>query len=116
MKRRPSGAVGTGLSPRKRRRRVVESVLFVIGCLLLMDSVIGERGVVATRRNREQYERQERALAAARAENDRLTEQLQRLTDDPQTIEDEARRALGLMKPGEKVFRIKDVTPSASSR
>ena len=34
---------------------------------------------------------------------------MRRLTDDPKAIEDAARRDLGMMKPGEKVFMLRDL-------
>jgi len=109
MKHRASIDVATSVPPRKRRRRRIESALFAIGCLLLLDSLIGERGVVTTWRARASVEKQQQELVDAQAEGERLADELQRLTDDPATIEDIARRDLGLMKPGEKVFVIKDI-------
>jgi cell division protein FtsB len=46
-----------------------------------------------------------------REENARLRDEARRLREDPRTIEEIARRELGLIKPGEKLFIIKDVTP-----
>ena len=43
----------------------------------------------------------------------RLREQVSRLTDDPAAIEELARDELGLMRPGEKVFIVKDLKPPA---
>ena len=70
----------------------------------------------ATRRATEVAERQaheHRPLAASiarqRAENARLREQARRLRDDPAAVEEIARRELGLIRPGEKVFIIKDL-------
>lgn len=111
MKRRSSDEHAIRVPPRQRRRRIVESVMFVIGCLMLLDSLIGERGVLAMKRARAIHDRQQEALSAERRETERLEEELRRLTDDPAAIEDAARRDLGLMKPGEKVFILKDVKP-----
>ena len=46
-----------------------------------------------------------------RAANVRLAGQARRLREDPTAIEEVARRELGLIRPGEKVFIIKDVPP-----
>jgi cell division protein FtsB len=43
------------------------------------------------------------------SENDRLRDQIRRLTSDPETIESVAREELGLIRPGELVFVVKDV-------
>ena len=54
------------------------------------------------------------AIARQRAENARLREEARRLREDPRAIEEIARRELGLIKPGEKVFIIKDVPAAAT--
>ena len=48
-----------------------------------------------------------------RAENQRLREQARRYREDPATIEELARKDLGLIKPGEKLFIIRDLPPTA---
>jgi cell division protein FtsB len=47
-----------------------------------------------------------------RAENARLREMIGRLRDDPGTIEAIARRELGLVRPGEVLFILKDIKPA----
>ena len=114
MKRRtPIGISANGAAPRKRRRRI-ETVLVVLGCVLLADALIGERGLVATRRARQTYDAKEQELHAAETDYERLTDQLHRLTDDRETIEGEARE-LGLIKPGEKLFIIQDIPPTSQT-
>ena len=56
------------------------------------------------------------ALADVRTDNARLREEARRLQEDPSAIEDLARRELGLIKPGEKLFILKDVPPTDSGR
>jgi cell division protein FtsB len=50
-------------------------------------------------------------LTKARLENARLREEARRLREEPEAIEEIARRELGLIKPGETLFIIKDVEP-----
>ena len=83
-----------------------------IGCIVLGDSLIGERGLVARRRAREEARIEQRLLSQAQAETVRLREEKRLFESDWPTIEDAARRELGLIKPGEKLFIIKDVPPS----
>ena len=60
-----------------------------------------------------QYRDLEQSLAEVRAENADLREEAERLREDPTAIEELARRDLGLIKPGEKLFIVKDVpTPN----
>lgn len=113
-RRTPVVSPAGGVKARKARRRIVESVLLILGCILLGDAVIGERGVVAMMRAREEYRIEEQRLEAARAENARLREEAKLLREDAATIEDVARRELGLIKPGEKLFTIKDIPPAAA--
>ena len=58
------------------------------------------------------YDELSATIARQRAENARLREEVRRLTEDPAAIEEIARRELGLIRPGERVFIIKDVSPA----
>ena len=116
VKRRPIAAEPDSTTPRGRRRRLVESVLVFIGCVLLLDAIVGDKGLVAMMKARQESRVQEQALERVRAENARLREEVHRLRYDAATIEDLARRELGLIKPGEKVFTIKDIPPADAQR
>ena len=79
--------------------------------VIVLDALAGDRGLMAMLRVRGQYNALAATLARERADNARLAEQARRLREDPTAIEEVARRELGLIKPGEKVFIIKDVGP-----
>jgi cell division protein FtsB len=79
---------------------------------MVADWLVGERGLLAMIRARRQYDMVAATVARQRAENARLREEARRLREDPRAIEEIARRDLGLIKPGEKVFIIKDVQPA----
>ena len=96
---------------RRRRRRAVEYLAVFVGLGLTVDAFVGDKGLLAMMEAREQYRLLEHSLAAARAENARLREQARRLREDPAAIEEIARRELGLIRPGEKLFIIRDVEP-----
>ncbi|MFN7985120.1 MAG: septum formation initiator family protein [Vicinamibacterales bacterium] len=81
---------------------------------IIIDAIVGERGLLAMLRAREQFEQNEVALQQQRAENARLREEADRLTKDPAALEEVARGELGLMRPGEKVFIVKDLKPPAA--
>ena len=85
----------------------------LIGCVVLGDALVGERGLVALRRARQEYRVEEQKLDAAQAEEAQLREQIRLLEDDSATIEDLARRNLNLIKPGEKLFMVTDPLPDA---
>jgi cell division protein FtsB len=97
--------------PRRRRRRAAQYFFLVVGCVLVIDALVGEKGLLAMMQARQQYRSLEQSLADVRAENARLREDARSLREDPAAIEDLARRELGLIKPGEKLFIVKDVAP-----
>jgi cell division protein FtsB len=94
-----------------RGRRIARCVLALVTAILVIDAVFGEKGWLALLKARRDFAGVEASLAAARAENARLREQARRLREDPAAIEEIARRELGLIKPGEKLFIIRDVKP-----
>ena len=103
-------------TPRRRRRRAVQYLLLFIGAVLMVDALVGDKGLLAMIKARQDYRVLEQSLAEARAANARLREQARGLREDPDAIEALARRELGLMKPGEKLFIIKDVGPADTQR
>jgi cell division protein FtsB len=92
-----------------RRRSIAMLVLLLFALVLIIDAVAGERGWLANRRAAAQYRAAQQALDEARARNAALRDEVQRLRrPDPGAIEEAARRQLGLMKPGEKLFIVRD--------
>ena len=91
---------------------MVQYLLIFIACVLVIDALVGEKGLLEIVKKRQEYRAVEQALTDARAENARLRDDARRLREDPDAIEDIARRQLGLIKPGEKLFIIKDVDPA----
>jgi cell division protein FtsB len=94
---------------RPRRRRTLEYLGLAVGCVLMIDALVGEKGLLAMMQAREQYRELAVSLSDARRENARLREEARRLREDPTAIEEIARRELGLIKPGERLFIIKDL-------
>jgi cell division protein FtsB len=87
----------------------VHFVLLFVAALIVLDALVGDQGLMATLRARHQYDELAATIARQRAENARLLDEVRRLRDDPATIEEVARRELGLIRPGEKLFIIKDI-------
>ena len=94
-----------------RGRRVARYALALVTAILVIDALFGEKGLLALLKARRDFGGVEASLLAARGENARLREQARRLREDPKAIEEIARRELGLIKPGEKLFIIRDVKP-----
>jgi cell division protein FtsB len=87
-------------------------VLLFVASVLVVDGLIGDRGLLAMLHARQDYDALSATIARQRAENARLREVARRLREDPSAIEEIARRELGLIKPGERVFIVKDVPPA----
>ena len=98
-----------------RSRQIVRWLLLFVAAIIVVDSLVGEQGLLAMLRARKQYEELAATIARQRAENARLRDEARRLTDDPAAIEEIARRELGLIRPGEKVFILKDVPLASQS-
>jgi cell division protein FtsB len=96
----------------ERTRRIVHWLLVFFASVVVLDGLVGDRGLLAMLRARHQYDELSAAIARQRAENARLRETAQRLKDDPSAIEEIARRELGLIRPGEKVIIVRDVPPA----
>lgn len=89
----------------------MQILLVFVACVILVDALVGDRGLLASIRARREYDELAATIARERTENAQLREEARRLKEDPSAIEEIARRELGLIKPGEKVFIVKDVTP-----
>lgn len=100
-------------SPSPWRSRLLHYALAFVTVILVVDALVGERGLLDTMRARRQYSEAAAALAQKRQENARLREEIHRLLDDPAHIEAVAREDLGLMRPGEVLFIVHDQKPPA---
>ena len=92
-----------------RGRRLLRPVLLFITVVIVVDAIAGEKGLLALLEARREYAALERSLARARAENAELRDTARRLREDPAAIEEAARRELGLIRPGEVLFIVKDL-------
>jgi cell division protein FtsB len=115
---------GGGVEPLRRKRvvappsaatfqrRTINLLLVFVTVVLVVDALVGEKGLMESMRARRQYREVAASLEAIRHENARLREEVRRLQEDPAAIEGVAREELGLIRPGEVVFIIKDEKPS----
>jgi cell division protein FtsB len=83
-------------------------LLILFAAAVIVDACFGDQGLLAMLRARRQYDELAASVQRQRAENDRLREEIRRLNEDPRTIEELARRELGLIRPGERLFIVKD--------
>lgn len=106
-----SSSDSSSTAPPRRRRRAVQWVIVFAALVIAVDALVGDNGLMAMMKARQEYRTLEQSLVGARAENARLREEARRLREDPSAVEEIARRELGLVRPGEKLFIIKDVNP-----
>lgn len=89
----------------------IRLLLVFISCVLVVNALTGERGLVETMRAKQQYQDLADSIRNLRKENVELREQARKLKEDPKTIEDLARMELGFIKPDEILFIIRDMPP-----
>jgi cell division protein FtsB len=87
-----------------------------VAVVLVVDALVGSRGLLETMRVRKQYAELTAALARARQDNDRLRDDIRRLSEDPNAIEWVAREELGLMREGEVLFIVRDARDADAPR
>jgi cell division protein FtsB len=97
-----------------RNRRVVQIVVVLVASIIIVDGLVGDRGLLAMLRAQHEYDELAASISRQRAENSRLRDQARRLREDPSAIEEIARRELGLIRPGERVFIVRDIPPVKS--
>jgi cell division protein FtsB len=81
--------------------------------VLLVDALVGDKGLMERLRARRQLQEAEASLAAIRQQNAQMRDYVLRLNDDPVLIEAVAREELGLIRPGELLFIVRDAGPAA---
>jgi cell division protein FtsB len=94
--------------PPATRRRTLQMLLVFVTLVLVINALVGDRGLMETLRARRQHQELVTSIERLRAENARLRDEARRLRSDPSTIEALARQELGLIKPGEMLFIVKD--------
>ena len=95
-----------------RRHRGLYILGVLIVCVLAANAVIGERGLLESRRAERRHDNLLDSIKSLKRENQSLQNRAKRLEVDPTSIESIARRELGLIRPGEVVFIVKDRLPA----
>jgi len=95
---------------------LLKVALAFLACALALDALVGARGLPAVLQARREYQALSGELERIRGENARLRQDVRRLREEPEAIEEIARRDLHLIRPGEKVFIIRDAAPPDGSK
>jgi cell division protein FtsB len=104
------------LGRKARNRKLLNIGLVLVALVIVLDALAGDRGLLAMLRARQEHDELAATIARVRADNARLREEARQLREDPSAIEEIARRELGLIKPGERVFIVKDVPAAKPPR
>src|SRR6187551_2332183 len=94
----------------RRKAAGLASVIALIA--LLVGSLFGDRGILHLIAQRERAVVLARELDSLRGENEQLARDIEALRSDPAAIERIAREELGLARPGETVFLIREPSPA----
>jgi len=105
--------VGTGANERGRgdahlRRRAATLASLIALIALVVAALFGDRGMLHLIAQKERAEALAREIEDLRTENRRLASDIVALKHDPGAIERLAREQLGLARPGETVFLIRE--------
>ncbi|MBI4522201.1 MAG: septum formation initiator family protein [Deltaproteobacteria bacterium] len=101
------------LSERSHRWLII--LLSLVMCSLALFTVFGERGVLHLWRLWDEKKTLDEKIFLLQKENETLRERAYRMRHDDQYLERVAREELGLVRPGEIVYRFADSEPRTSS-
>ena len=90
----------------RKRAATLGSLIALIA--LVVGSFFGDRGILRMVAQRERAESLKREIEQLRTDNARLAVEIAALRSDPRSIERLAREELGLARPGETVFLIRE--------
>ncbi len=94
------------------RRRVATVLAIALAGFLGYHVMFGANGLTAYQQKRSESRELQKQILQLQQENSRLTEHVQHLKTDPDTIEHEARMILHYARPGEVIYKLNDM-PSA---
>jgi cell division protein FtsB len=95
----------------RKKAGVLGTVIVLLA--LVVGSIFGDRGLINLFHKREQVQTLRLEIEALRADNAQLVREVAALKQSPRAIERLAREELGLARPDETVFLIREEDPAA---
>ena len=92
-------------------RRLATAAVIILTIWLSLHVMLGANGMVVYRQKRAEYQQLQKENQRLQQENELYSQRIKALSDDPQTIEKEAREQLHYTRPGEVIY----VAPAAQS-
>ena len=94
----------------RKKAATLASIIVLIA--LVVGSLFGDRGILQLLRQRQRAAELAREIDQLREENRLLALEIEALKRDPEAVERLAREQLGLARPGETVFLLRDAPVS----
>jgi cell division protein FtsB len=86
------------------RRRLATGAVAALAVWLFVHVMFGANGMVVYRKKKAEYEVLQQQIDKLKTENDRYSQQIDSLQNDPKAMEKEAREQLHYARPGEVVY------------
>ena len=99
---------------RPRLERIMYAAVAVLFVALAVDGVFGPHGMIATYRLKLQVQKAQQHVQALQEENKVFADEVSKLKTQPSAIEHIAHERMGLVKPGELVFKLPPKSPTTS--
>jgi cell division protein FtsB len=102
--------------PHSLRRKAATAALAAISVALCVYAVIGHDGVIAYLQKRQHSKQLQHQILSLRQQNEGLTQRNNRLKNDPDMIEYEAREQMHYARPGEVIYTLPEAPGSTKSK
>jgi len=94
--------------PFYKKTRSVVLLLGTLAAILALILFYNQRGLFHLKQLQQEMTELKTANRKLEEENRLLLQKIERIKNDPKYIEDEARKKLGLVKPDEQIYRMKE--------
>ena len=96
----------------RNRRRLATGCAMLVAAALGYFAVAGDNGITVYKQKRANDKQLARQIEGLKQENAQLQAHIERLKNDPEAIEHEARARLHYARPGEVIYSLSDVPAS----
>jgi cell division protein FtsB len=100
---------------RSRFERYVYAAVALLLVALAIDGVFGAHGTISTYRLKLKVEKAQQQAGNLEQENKVFADEVRKLKTQPSAIENVARERMGLVKPGQLVFKLQPKSSARSS-
>ncbi len=102
--------------PLLKKRRSLLFLLFLLAIAFTLTLLYGNQGFFHLKLLEAEKTKLESANQDVKQENKLLLEKIERIKNDPEYIEDVARKKLGLVRPNEVIYRLEKDPETASEK